>query len=145
MVRSTSPLLKMRATARACAAVLVLVSTSTLAFGAEDSVAGQHVFAVRCAACHGTTVGEKKVGPSLAGVVGHASGSVPDFRYSPALKNAHLTWDDATLGKWLANPSGLVHGTTMFVNVPSDADRQNLIAYLKTLSAGPNATPATAH
>jgi cytochrome c2 len=33
----------------------------------------------------------------------------------------------------------------MFVNVPSDADRQNLIAYLKTLSAGPNATPATAH
>jgi cytochrome c2 len=131
--------------ARACVAALVPFSTSTLAFGAEDPVAGQHVFAVRCVSCHGTTVGEKKMGPTLAGVFGHASGSVADFRYSPALKNAHLTWDDTTLGKWLANPSGLVRGTTMFVNVPSGTDRQNLIAYLKTLSAGPNATPAPAH
>ncbi len=63
------------------------------------------------------------------------------FRYSPALKNAHLTWDSATLDEWLANPSGLVHGTTMFANVPSSTDRQNLIAYLKTLSPGAMASP----
>jgi cytochrome c len=108
---------------------------SPFAFGAEDPVAGQHDFAVRCASCHGTTVGEKKIGPALAGVFGHASGSVAGFRYSPALKDAHLTWDSATLDKWLTSPSGLVHGTTMFVSVPRSTDRQNLIAYLKTLSA----------
>jgi cytochrome c len=125
--------LEMRTVARTCVAVLVLVLNSTFAFGAEDPIAGQHDFAVRCASCHGTTVGEKKIGPTLAGVFGRASGSVADFRYSPALKNAHLTWDSATLDKWLASPSGLVHGTTMFVNVPTSTDRQNLIAYLKTL------------
>jgi cytochrome c len=125
--------LEMRTVARTCVAVLVLVLNSTLAFGAEDPIAGQHDFAVRCASCHGTTVGEKKIGPTLAGLFGRASGSVADFRYSPALKNAHLTWDSATLDKWLASPSGLVHGTTMFVNVPTSTDRQNLIAYLKIL------------
>ena len=133
--------LKMRIIARAGVAVLALALNSTFAFGAEDPVAGQHDFAVRCASCHGTTVGEKKIGPTLAGVFGRASGSVAGFRYSPALKNAHLTWDSATLDKWLVNPSGLVHGTTMFVSVPSSTDRQNLIAYLKTLSAGAKASP----
>jgi cytochrome c len=129
--------LEMKAVARTCLAVLALVLNSTLAFGAEDQVAGQHDFAVRCASCHGTTVGEKKVGPSLAGVFRRASGSVAGFRYSPALRNAHLTWDSTTLDKWLTNPSGLVHGTTMFANVPTSTDRQNLIAYLKTLPIDP--------
>jgi cytochrome c2 len=128
----------------ACAsvAVLALVFSSTFAFAAEDQVAGQHVFAVRCASCHGTKAGEKKMGPTLARAFGQASGSVADFKYSPALKAAHLTWDSATLDKWLQNPSGLVHGTTMSVSVPSGTDRQNLIAYLKTLSAGAEASPA---
>jgi cytochrome c len=135
-------LLKKTAMAGTSIAALGLVLHSTLAFAAEDPVAGQKTFAVRCASCHGTTVGEKKIGPALAGVFGHESGGVADFRYSPALKSAHLTWDGATLDKWLQNPSGLVHGTTMFVSVPSTADRENLIAYLKTLSAGAKASPA---
>ena len=44
-----------------------------------------------------------------------------------------VTWDDANLDKFLANPAGFVHGTKMFVNLPSEADRQNVIAYLDTL------------
>jgi cytochrome c len=134
--------LKMRTMAWTCLAVPALVSSSTVALAAEDQVAGQHDFAVRCASCHAITADEKKSGPTLVGVFGQASGSVADFKYSPALKRAHLTWDGATLDKWLANPSGLVHGTTMFVSVPSSTDRQNLIAYLKTLSAGAKASPA---
>jgi cytochrome c len=142
MIRRKPRRLKTRIMAHACVAVLVLVSSSTFAFAAEDPVAGQHDFAVRCASCHGTKVGEKKMGPTLAGVFGQASGSAADFKYSPALKNAHLTWNSATLDKWLQNPSGLVRGTTMFVSVPSSTDRQNLIAYLKSLSAGAHASPA---
>jgi cytochrome c2 len=49
------------------------------------------------------------------------------------MKNANVTWDDANLDKFLANPTGLVHGTRMFVNLPSETDRQNVIAYLNTL------------
>jgi len=129
---------------RASVAVLVLAAHPTLALAAGDVVAGQKTFAVRCAACHGTTAGEKRLGPTLAGVFGHESGDVAGYRYSPALKEAHQTWDAGALDKWLQNPSGLVRGTTMLVSVSSSADRQNLIAYLRTLSPDAEASSATA-
>ena len=99
---------------------------------ADDAVVGQRDFS-RCAACHAAEPGKNGIGPSLAGVVGRSSGSVPDYSYSPAMKNAHVTWDAATLDKFLANPQGVVHGTKMFVNVPDAAARANVIAYLATL------------
>jgi cytochrome c len=49
------------------------------------------------------------------------------------MKSANITWDDATLDKFLASPNGFVHGTKMFISVPSGTDRQNVIAYLDTL------------
>ena len=117
-------------------AILVLVTilgstSSTLAAG--DATAGQTVFNSRCATCHTTEPGVNKIGPSLAGIVGSKSGTVPGFDFSPAMKNADITWDEANLDKYLANPTGVVHGTKMFVNLPSESDRQNVIAYLDTL------------
>jgi filamentous hemagglutinin family protein len=35
------------------------------------------------------------------------------------MKNADITWDDANLDKYLANPNGVVHGKKMFVNLPA--------------------------
>ena len=87
----------------------------------------------QCAGCHRRTPGVNKIGPSLAGVVGSKSGTVPGYDFSAAMKNANITWDDATLDKFLANPAGFVHGTKMFVNLPNETDRQNVIAYLSTL------------
>jgi cytochrome c len=117
-------------------AILVLVTvlggtSSTLAAG--DATAGQTVFNSRCGICHTTEPGVNKIGPSLAGIVGSKSGTVPGFDFSAGMKNADITWDDAGLDKFLANPSGDVHGTKMFVNLPSESDRQNVIAYLHTL------------
>ncbi len=117
-------------------AILVLVSvlgSSSRALAAGDPGAGQKVFASHCATCHATEAGQNKIGPSLAGIVGSKSGTVPGFNFSPAMKNADITWDDAELDKFLANPAGDVHGTRMFVNLPSESDRQNVIAYLETL------------
>jgi cytochrome c len=87
----------------------------------------------RCAGCHSTQAGQNKIGPSLAGVFDRPSGSVPGYNYSAAMKNAHLTWDDQTLDKFLQNPGGLVHGTKMFATVPDAGTRQRVIAYLKSL------------
>src|SRR6266481_5449578 len=87
----------------------------------------------RCAGCHSTQAGQNKVGPSLAGVFDRASGSVPGYSYSAALKNAHMTWDEQTLDKFLQNPTGLVHGTKMLASVPDSDMRQRVIAYLKSL------------
>ena len=112
---------------------LLLIVTSSTALAAGDPTAGEKVFAAHCAVCHATAPGENKVGPSVAGIVGSKSGAVPGFNFSPAMKDADVTWDDANLDKYLANPTGFVHGTKMFVNLPSETDRQNVIAYLNTL------------
>ena len=118
---------------RAGLALIKILVTSSTALAAGDPSAGQTVFAARCAACHATKPDENKIGPSLAGIVGSKSGTVPGFNFSTAMKEANITWDDANLDKYLANPSGFVHGTKMFVNLPSDTDRENVIAYLDTL------------
>ena len=109
----------------------MLIASSAKAAG--DATAGKQVFFARCAACHSTTPDENKIGPSLAGVFGRKSGSEPGYNYSAALKAANITWDQHNLDQFLANPAADVHGTKMFINVPSAADRQNVIAYLETL------------
>jgi cytochrome c len=113
--------------------LVTILGISPAALAAGDPAAGQSVFASHCAACHGTAPGENKIGPSLAGIVGSKSGTVPGFNFSTGMKSADITWDDAELDKFLANPAGDVHGTKMFVNLPSESDRQNVIAYLHTL------------
>ena len=117
-------------------ATIVLTSIllgSPAAPAAGNATAGKSVFASHCAVCHSITPGENKTGPSLAGIVGSKSGAVLGFNFSTALKNAGLTWDAANLDKFLANPPGFVHGTMMFVNLPGETDRQNVIAYPDTL------------
>jgi len=118
---------------RAGALLIQVLVTSSTALAAGDPTAGEKAFASHCAVCHATTPGENKIGPSLAGIVGSKSGTVPGFNFSTAMKEANVTWDDANLDKYLANPSGFVHGTKMFVNLPSETDRANVIAYLNTL------------
>jgi cytochrome c len=110
-----------------------ILVTSSSALAAGDPTAGEKVFATHCAVCHATAPGENKVGPSLAGIVGSKSGSATGFNFSLAMKDANVTWDDANLDKYLANPVGFIHGTKMFVNLPSESDRQNVIAYLNGL------------
>jgi len=60
-----------------------------------------------------------KVGPLLAGIVGSKSGSAPGFDFFPAMKNADITWDDASLDKILGNPVEFVHGTKMLSTCPA--------------------------
>src|SRR5262245_33918723 len=77
------------------------------AHAAGDPANGEKIFA-KCKACHTVEVGKNKIGPSLAGVVGRKSGTAPNFNYSDAMKNAGLTWDEATLDTYLTNPKKLV-------------------------------------
>jgi cytochrome c len=94
--------------------------------------AGQHDFAL-CARCHSSAPGVNMRGPSLAGIVGRKSGVAVGYKYSAAMAVANLTWDDATLDKFLAGPRRFVPGTRMSVSVASGAERQDIIAYLNTL------------
>lgn len=89
----------------------------------------------RCAVCHTADKGgEDKLGPNLYGVYGKpaAKGS---FAFSPALKDAGLVLDEATLHKWLENPKALVPGNRMsFPGIKDAAKRQEIIDYLKQQS-----------
>ena len=50
------------------------------------------------------------------------------------MKNANLTWDDATLDKYLTGPMKMVPGTKMtFAGLSDAAKRKEVIEYLKTL------------
>jgi glucose/arabinose dehydrogenase len=67
--------------------------------------------------------------------MGRKAGSGPHFGYSKALRSSGITWDEATLDRFLQAPSKLVPGTTMVVPVPDAAERRALITYLATLRA----------
>ena len=74
------------------------------------------------------------IGPTLFGVVGRSAGSVPGFEYTVDHKKLGVTWDAATLDKYLTNPRAMVPDTTMiYAGLKDDAERANLIAYLQTL------------
>jgi len=74
------------------------------------------------------------VGPSLFGVVGRAAGSETYFTYSAANKNSGLTWDEATLDRYLTSPKAVVPGTIMpYAGLKNETQRADLIAYLATL------------
>jgi len=98
-----------------------------------DAAAGEKVFA-HCAPCHSNKPGENKFGPSLAGVIGRKIGTEPGYNYSSAMKEANVIWDEKSLDEYLQGPGKFVRGTRMVYFVPNEKDRQDVIAYLKTLT-----------
>jgi len=106
-------------------------------FGA-DANAGRALFRAQCALCHSAQPGDNggAQGPNLNGVIGRAAASNSDFGYTQALKNSKLTWDAATLDRFLTSPTTVVPGSAMVIAVPSEAERQNLIAYFTAVKDG---------
>ena len=73
-------------------------------------------------------------GPRHRGVVGRRAGSVADYNYSAALKNSGLTWNEATLDRWLGPTRARSYrAPRMFFKLDSPQDRADVIAYLKEL------------
>ena len=116
---------------------LLLLSMSEFALGTGDATRGAKIFQA-CMACHTTAPGVHMTGPSLAAVWGHKAGTTPGFaRYSEAIQHANVVWNEATLDKWLANPSAFIPGTSMaFPSLRESNARQDVIAYLRDVSEG---------
>jgi cytochrome c len=89
----------------------------------------------KCKTCHSFDPGKKKIGPHLQGIIGRKAGSVEGYKYSKAMKAADIVWDEANLDKYLTKPKAFVKGTKMsFAGLKKEAQRQDLIAYLKEAS-----------
>jgi cytochrome c len=111
--------------------ILLAMADVQPALAAGDPAKGKQIF-VKCQACHSIEKGVNKVGPSLHAIVGTKAGDVPGYNFTDAMKNSGLTWDEATLDKYLTSPRKMVPGTRMvFPGLPKEQDRQDVIAYLK--------------
>lgn len=124
---------------RSTLGALALLAASALPATAQDQAsgdaeAGKTLFNRQCGVCHAVQAGQNKVGPSLAGVVGRHTAEVAGFNYSPAMRAADRTWDEAALDAYLTDPRGSVQGTRMiYAGLKDPKQRADLIAYLATL------------
>ena len=110
---------------------LALASTSALAMG--DVKVGKKVFK-KCKACHTVKEGKHKVGPSLFNIVGAEAGAIEEYKYSKAMLESGLTWDEATLREFLSRPKKLLPKTKMaFGGLKKEKDLDNIMAYLESL------------
>jgi cytochrome c len=114
------------------AGALALSSTAALAQG--DAAEGEKVFN-KCKACHAVDEPQNKIGPHLVGIFGRPAGSVEDFRYSDAMKESGVTWNDETIAAYLADPRGYIKGNRMALAGLKEEEIADLIAYLKEESA----------
>ncbi len=99
---------------------------------------GKTFFRANCALCHSAEPndGGGAQGPSLQGVFGRAAATGGEFPYTQVLRDSGLSWDAATLDRFLTNPSAVVPGSAMVIPVPNDTDRANVVAYFEALSNG---------
>ena len=99
--------------------------------GTED-VSGQQAFNNACRTCHMVKEGDNRLGPNLYRVVGRKAGSLPDYGFSSAMKEAGFVWDEEKLDRFIANPDEVVSGNSMkpYGGLSSSDDRKKIIAYL---------------
>lgn len=98
---------------------------------------GAEVFRA-CAACHTLTAdGGNRAGPTLHGLFGRRIASVPDYPYSPGLKDLDIVWNEATLTQlFTQGPMRYTPGTKMPEQTIGTAeDLAALIAFLKRATA----------
>jgi cytochrome c len=122
----------------AIGALLLIIPISPALAETEAGAAepdGQVEYNNACRTCHSMKPGDNRLGPTLHGVVGRKAGTVEGFAFSSAMKSSRITWDEATLDKFITNPEAVVSGNGMkpFGGIDSAEDRAKIIGYMKTL------------
>ncbi len=97
--------------------LIALGSPLTCAAKAGDAAKGKETFE-QCAVCHNTDTDERKMGPSLKGL----------FKREKLVNGKPVTADNV---KALINSGG--NGMPSYADMLSDEEKDNVIAYLKTL------------
>jgi cytochrome c len=96
---------------------------------------GQAAFNNHCRTCHTVKEGDNRLGPSLHGIVGAKAGANSAYpNYSQAMKTAGVTWDEATLDRFIADPEAVIPNNNMkpFKGIPDAAVRKAIVAHMKS-------------
>lgn len=118
---------------------LTVLPTLWLALPAHAADSPPAVFNNHCRTCHSVKEGDNRLGPSLHQVYGRKAGSVAGYaNYSQAMKSAGITWDEATLNKFIENPEQVIPNNNMkpYKGIPDESVRKQIVDYLKSQSAG---------
>ena len=127
----------MLSTAFRSLAVVTVMAAGAPALAADSEL--EITFNDHCRECHAFDKDDNRLGPSLYGVVGRKAGTEPGYNFSESLKGSGITWDAATLDKWIADPQAVIPGNTMsppYNGISDDTIRKKIVAFLKTLSPG---------
>lgn len=113
----------------------ILAMTTAVPVMAGDINTGEKVFK-KCKACHVVDAEKNKTGPHLVNIMGRTAGSLESFKkYSKAMKESGIVWNEETLNGYLEKPKAYIKGTKMaFAGLKKEEDRENVIAYLKSFS-----------
>lgn len=96
--------------------------------------AGQKLFDAECHRCHADNASDPSYGPSLVGIIGRKAGSLSEYDYSDALKDAPIVWTEAALRAWIEDNSGFMPGTKMrHVGITDRTVQDFILSYLATL------------
>jgi cytochrome c len=111
--------------------------------GTADPAKGQVIFVKSCVQCHYIELQKGiKFGPNLWAVVGRQKASMQNFSYSETLKNWGASWSYEDLNAFLWGPKIIAPGTLMkFAGIEDEAERANLIAYMRIQSDEPEPLP----
>ncbi len=121
----------------ASATVLLVSPSQSQDRQGADLASGQLAFNNSCRTCHSVKEGDNRLGPNLYKVVGRKAGSLPNYGYSPAMKNADFVWDKGNLDQFIADPDAVVRGNNMkpYGGLASADTRAKMIAYLESVTA----------
>jgi cytochrome c len=115
---------------------LALLTGAAAAQAQGDAEKGEKVFN-KCKTCHVVDEEENKIGPYLMGIFGRPAGSVEGFKYSDAMKNSGIVWEDDTIAAYLKEPKDYIPGNRMtFAGLRKDDEIADLLAYLHVEAGG---------
>lgn len=114
-----------------------------LLLASADPAEGEALFTQTCGTCHFVEAGKESLhGPNLWNVVGRARGRIEGYKHSAAMREAGGDWTFENLNVFISDPARAVPGTDMlFAGIQDDAQRGDLIAFLRARSDNPEPLP----
>jgi cytochrome c len=115
---------------------LIVLWVAAPALAAESAPAA---FNNHCRTCHSAKEGDNRLGPSLHNIYGAKAGLSSAYAgYSQGLKTSGVTWDEATLDKFIENPDQVIPNNNMkpYKGIGDQAIRKQIVDFLKSQGGG---------
>jgi len=105
----------------------------TVGMPAAPADDGKLAFNNSCRTCHSLKAGDNRLGPSLHGIIGAKAGQSAGYAYSQSLRQSGVTWNEATLERWIENPDAVIPNNNMkpYNGLADAAVRKKIVEFLK--------------